>query len=72
MKLFPQLAFQCWIWNNGVTFDDTTHQVLDRGQTYPPYVPVSGDVKTYTSGLESLDANRSHFGIAVAQTRNYI
>ena len=71
IKIFPYLAFQCWMWPEGTTYNENTHKILDRGQTYPPYVPASGDTITYSNGLENLDASRNHFGIAVAQTKNY-
>ena len=71
MKIYPHLAFCAWMWPDGVTYDENTHKLLDRGQTFPPYVPASGDTVTYSNGLEFLDASRNHFGVAVAQTRNY-
>ena len=56
MKVWPKMATKAWIFDSEefTEFADNT-AIINRGQTYPPYIPV---------------AKGEHFGLAVAQTRN--
>lgn len=73
-KIYPKLAFDAWIFDYGAPPSDPYNEgkrVLNRGTTYPPYVPQSGDNITTDTGIEILSSARNHFGLAIAQTRNY-
>ena len=73
IKIYETLGFEAWVFDkNNPPLDpySTANRVLYRGATYPPYVPVSGEKVERTSGAVTLETTRSHFGIAVAQTKN--
>jgi len=73
LKIYQTLGFEAWVFENDSPPADTyssANRVLNRGATYPPYVPVSGDKVTRSNGVDVLETSQSHFGVAVAQTRN--
>jgi hypothetical protein len=46
--------------------------VIDKGATYPNYVPAAGStIVTGNSSIDQLDASRGNFGIGVQNTRGY-
>lgn len=50
IKIYEYLGCEAWVGNT---------KVINRGQTYPPYVPIG------------YNENRNHFGVGVAETNNY-
>lgn len=72
-KVYQTLGFEAWVHQNDSPPADpysAANRVLSRGATYPPYVPVSGEKVTRSNGIDVLETSRSHFGMAVASTRN--
>ena len=64
MKLYPKMATDVWVYptNNVPAGADGTPystelKVINRGQTYPPYIP---------------QAAGTHFGVGVGHTRNSV
>ena len=73
LKLYESMAVEAWIHelsNPPADPYSDANRVINRGQTYPPYVSQSGDTVETDTGLEILQSNRNHFGVAVAETRN--
>jgi len=73
IKLYEKMGVEAWIYdvaNPPVDPYANENRVINRGQTYPPYVVQSGDKIETDTGLEILESSRNHFGIAVAETRN--
>lgn len=73
VKIYDKMGVEAWIYN----LDDPpadpynpANRVINRGQTYPPYVTQSGDKIETDTGADILESTRNHFGIAVAETRN--
>ena len=73
IKLYEKMGVEAWIYDTdnppGDPYSDA-NRVINRGQTYPPYVTQSGDKIQTDTGLDILESSRNHFGIAVAETRN--
>lgn len=68
------MAVDAWIFdtsNPPANPYSNANRVLNRGATYPPYLPASGDRIRTDTGIDILYSARNHFGFAVAQTRNY-
>lgn len=73
IKFYNYLGFDAWVYDESdeaFVVNDSS-KCLTRGQTYPTYVPQSGDKLTASNGVEELDYYRNHFGIAVGETKNY-
>lgn len=72
-KIYDKLAFECWIYDSDNPPDDPLNvakRLLNRGQTYPPYVAKARywgakDDVTFMEGLAG-----GHFGIGVGNTYN--
>ncbi len=64
------LSVQAWIYKSGEERSNN-NKVLNKGVTYPTYVPVAGYkyIDTETNKY-ALDATRGHFGIGVSETSN--
>lgn len=73
IKIYEKMGVEAWIYDIDNPPADPyadANKVIDRGQTYPPYVTQSGDKIETDTGLEILESSRNHFGVAVAETRN--
>jgi len=73
IKLYEKMGVEAWIYdidNPPAEPYSDANRVINRGQTYPPYVTQSGDKIQTDTGLDILESSRNHFGIAVAETRN--
>lgn len=71
IKIYPNMGVEAWIFDaDNPPPDPYANKVIDRGQTYPPYIPQSGDKIETDTGTYILTSSRNHFGIAVAETRN--
>jgi hypothetical protein len=72
LKFYQYMGFDAWIYDSTNTnfVLDNSNRCLTRGQTYPTYVPQSGDKFIAYNGVEQLDYYRNHFGIAVGETKN--
>lgn len=73
IKLYEKMGVEAWIYDIDNPPADPyadANKVIDRGQTYPPYVTQSGDKIQTDTGIDILESSRNHFGIAVAETRN--
>jgi hypothetical protein len=73
IKIYPKMGVQAWIYDMDDPPGDPyseANMVINRGQTYPPYVTQSGDKIQTDTGIDILESSRNHFGIAVAETRN--
>lgn len=73
VKIYSHMGCDAWIYDMSSPPADPysdANKIISRGQTYPSYLPQSGDKIQTESGLDVLESSRNHFGIAVAETRN--
>jgi hypothetical protein len=73
-KIYSNMGFEAWVYDIANPPEEpyaNANRLLNRGETYPPYVPQSGDKVETDTGLEILESYRNHFGVAVGETRNY-
>jgi len=73
IKIYQNMGVEAWIFDLDNPPNDpyaNVNKVIDRGQTYPPYLPQSGDKIQTDAGFYILESSRNHFGIAVSETRN--
>jgi hypothetical protein len=73
IKLYTNMGAEAWIHdisNPPAEPYSAANRVINRGQTYPPYVTQSGDKIQTDTGIDILESSRNHFGVAVAETRN--
>jgi hypothetical protein len=73
IKIYEKMGVEAWIYDiNNPPVDPYApeNRVINRGQTYPPYVTQSGDKIETDTGTSILESSRNHFGIAVSETRN--
>ena len=72
LKITENLGTKAWVKENGTPEEfDSTNLKIDRGATFPNYVPNAGETFTTESGVESLDSERGNFGIGVGETKSY-
>ncbi len=73
IKLYEKMGVEAWIYdidNPPAEPYANINRVINRGQTFPPYVTQSGDKIETDTGIDILESARNHFGVAVAETRN--
>lgn len=70
IDIYEHFGTKAWIHDINETFNENTHLIINRGETYPPYMPQSGNKIEIGSGPDILTYYRNHFGVAVGQTRN--
>ena len=73
IKLYTNMGVEAWVYdlsNPPAEPYSAANRVINRGQTYPPYVTQSGDKIQTDTGIDILESSRNHFGVAVAETRN--
>lgn len=70
IDIYEHFGTKAWVHDVAETFDEDEHLIIDRGETYPPYMPQSGDKIEIESGPDIITAYRNHFGVGVGQTRN--
>ena len=69
IKIGENLSTKVWINEAGA---EDENLVIDKGATYPAYVPVAGDkITSENSQVTALNSERGNFGIGVIQTKGY-
>ena len=72
LKITENLGTKAWVKENGTPEEfDSTNLKIDKGATFPTYVPNAGETLTTESGVETLDSERGNFGIGVGETKSY-
>lgn len=70
LSITTALATKAWI--KAADTAEYGSEILNKGATYPEYVPSAGTkITSENSAIEELDATRGHFGIGVNNTRGY-
>lgn len=70
LQITENLGTKVWTRESGVSASYDLK--IDRGATYPSYVPNAGEkVTSENSDVQSLNAERGNFGIGVGETKSY-